>query len=72
MGICKRSKVKLVGFDSTYQVSIHTYGCRKNDCPQRMKDLITPPNLFAAPRMTYNFSVQGEVTVLRWHEHCTY
>lgn len=72
MGICKRATVKLVGLDSTYQVSIPTYGCRKNDCPQRMKNLITPPNPFAAPRMTYDFAVQGEVTILRWHEHCTH
>lgn len=72
MGICKRAKIKLVGLESTYQVSIPTYGCRKNDCPQRMKTLITPPNPFAAPRMTYDYAVQGEVILLRWHEHCTH
>lgn len=72
MGICKRATVILVGLNSTYQVSIPTYGCRKKDCPQSMKSLITPPNPFAAPRMTYDFEVQGEVALLRWKEHSTY
>lgn len=37
-----------------------------------MKNLITPPNPYAAPRMTYDYSVQTEVALIRWQEHATY
>ena len=72
MGICKRTKVTLVGVADTYRVSIPTYGCRKYSCPKPMKNLITPPNPYAAPRMTYDYSVQTEVALIRWQEHATY
>ncbi len=72
MGICKRSKVKLVGLHSTYVVSIPTYGCRKSDCPMRMKHLVTPPNPYAGSRMTYDYETQAEVARIRWQEHATY
>ena len=72
MGICKRKQVKLVGLTESYKVSIPTYGCRKNACPKRMKNLVTPPNPYAAPRMTYDYAVQTEVVVIRWHEHATH
>ncbi len=72
MGICKRSKVKLVGLHSTYVVSIPTYGCRKSGCIKRMKHLITPPNPYAGPRMTYDYETQTEVVRIRWQEHATY
>ena len=37
-----------------------------------MKHLITPPNPYSAPRMTYDYSIQAEITYIRWHDHATY
>ena len=72
MGICKRLKSSLVGIHSTYTVSIPTYTCRHKNCKNHGKIRITPPNPYAAPRMTYDYSVQTEVIFIRWQEHATY
>ena len=72
MGICKRLNSSLVGIDSTYTVSIPTYSCRHKTCSTHMKIRITPPNPYAARRMSFDYSVQTEVIFVRWQEHATY
>jgi hypothetical protein len=72
MGICKRARTTLVGKDCTYDVSIPTYGCRHKHCTGHLGNLVTPPNPYAAPHMTFDYEVQAEVSYIRWQEHATY